>query len=72
MENIPDIFAVNFHRYRDLKIDDPGDIPYVEVRLLELLFGLEMGTLMNKKIHSKTLRQILKSSKNTSDSSDKK
>lgn len=73
VENIPDILAipaVNFRRYRDLKIDDSGDIPYVQVRFLEVFFGLEMGTLMNKKIHSKTLREILKSSKNTSDNSD--
>jgi len=75
VENIPDILgipAVNFRRYRDLKIDDPNDIPYVEVRLLEAFFGLEMGTLMNKEIQSKTLREILKSSKNTSDSSNSK
>ncbi|WP_034762892.1 hypothetical protein [Chryseobacterium gregarium] len=73
VENIPVILnipAVNFRRYRDLRIDDLGDIPYVEVRRLELFFRLEIGTLMNKKIHSKTLREILKSSKNTTDYSD--
>lgn len=75
VENIPEILdipVVNFRRYRDLKIDDPDDIPYMKVRLLESFFGLEMGTLMNKEIQSKTLREILKSSKNTSDSSNSK
>jgi len=38
VENIPeilDITAVNFRRYRDLRIDDRGDIPYLEVRSLD-------------------------------------
>ncbi|WP_304065319.1 hypothetical protein [Pedobacter glucosidilyticus] len=59
---IPKIIGVSqntFANYRSIKMDDEKDIPYQKVILLEKIFGVESGSLMNFKIVQKSLAEIL-------------
>ena len=63
MRTIPVVLDVSmntFHNYRRIKIGDRQDIPYEKVKQLEILFGIEHGSLINGKITGKSLTQLFK------------
>ncbi|WP_353904005.1 hypothetical protein [Pedobacter sp.] len=63
MKMIPQILDVSmntFHNYRRIKVGDRQDIPYEKVKQLEILFGIESGTLINGKTRGKSLAQLFK------------
>lgn len=63
MRKIPGLLDVSvntFHNYRRIKIEEPQDIPYEKIKILEILFGISNGALENKKITGKTLVQLRK------------
>lgn len=49
-----------FHNYRKLQMGDDKDIPYETVRILEVLFGLEVGELANFEVKAKSARALFK------------
>jgi hypothetical protein len=63
MKTIPKVLDVSmntFHNYRRIKLGDPQDIPYEKVKQLEILFGIESGTLENEKMSGKSLAQLFR------------
>lgn len=63
MKTIPKVLNVSmntFHNYRRIKLGEPQDIPYEKVKLLEILFGVESGTLENMKANGKSLTELFK------------
>lgn len=60
---IPEIIKASintFHNYRKLQLGDDKDIPYETVRILEVLFDLEVGGLANFKVKGKSCRELFK------------
>lgn len=58
---LPEIIKVSintFHNYRKLQLGDAKDIPCETVRILEQLFGLEIGGLANYEVHGKSCRAL--------------
>lgn len=49
-----------FHNYRKLQLGDDKDIPYETVRILEVLFGLEVGELANFEVKGKSCSELFK------------
>lgn len=49
-----------FHNYRKLQLGDDKDIPFETVRILEELFGLEVGGLANFKVKTSSCNQLFK------------
>ncbi len=63
MKTIPKVLDVSmntFHNYRKIKIGEKQDIPYEKVKQMEILFGMESGTLGNMKIKGKSLVELFK------------
>lgn len=59
---IPRVLGVSlntFHNYRNIQLDDQQDIPHEKVILFEKLFELEVGSLINKEIKCKSLKELL-------------
>ena len=48
-----------FNNYRNLQLEDEGDIPYETVRKLEILFGIEAGSLANDRIEGKNFKELM-------------
>lgn len=48
-----------FHNYRNILINDPQDIPHERVVMLEQIFGLPKGELLNKIIVLAPLKDTL-------------
>ena len=48
-----------FNNYRNLQLEDEGDIPYETVRKLEILFGIEAGGLANYRIEGKNFKELM-------------
>lgn len=48
-----------FHNYRNILLTDNQDIPHEKVVMFEKLFELKPGELLNKRIGSITLRELL-------------
>lgn len=49
-----------FHNYRNILLNDSQDIPHEIVVMLEQLFGLEYGDLLNKQIRMRPLNELIK------------
>ena len=49
-----------FHNYRKLKVGDKSDIPYGQVRKLEILFKIKEGSLANFTPECKSLDLLVK------------
>jgi len=47
-----------FHNYRKLQMGDDKDIPCETVRILEKLFGLEVGGLANYEVRAKSCKEL--------------
>lgn len=63
VQRIPGMLGISlntFHNYRNILIDDVQDIPHEKVRMFEVLFELAPGELLNKVIHGKSLKEIVK------------
>ena len=63
MKLIPELLQISintFHNYRRIKIGDLQDIPYEKVRMMEILFEMQEGTLINYKIEGKNLKVVIK------------
>lgn len=63
MKMIPRVLNVSmntFHNYRRIKLGERQDIPYEKVRLLEILFEIENGSLENIKTRGKSLVELFK------------
>jgi len=63
MKMIPRVLKVSmntFHNYRRIKLGERQDIPYEKVRLLEILFEIENGSLENIKTRGKSLVELFK------------
>ena len=66
MKTIPKVLDVSmntFHNYRKIKLGDVQDIPYEKVKLLEILFGIENGSLANERLRGKSLAELFKGQK---------
>lgn len=48
-----------FNNYRNLQLQDEGDIPYETVRKLEILFGIDAGSLANYRIEGKNFKELM-------------
>jgi len=63
MKLIPELLQISintFHNYRRIKINDVQDIPYEKVRMMEILFEMEEGTLINHVIKGSPLKPSLR------------
>ena len=63
MKLIPELLQISintFHNYRRIKINDVQDIPYEKVRMMEILFEMEEGTLINYVIKGSPLKPSLR------------
>lgn len=54
------ISANTFSNYRNIRISDDKDIPYQKGVLLEKIFGLKPGGLLNFEPEYKPIKQLLK------------
>ncbi|WP_353137108.1 hypothetical protein [Pseudopedobacter sp.] len=62
MKLIPKILGVSsntFLNYRSILADEEKDIPYQKVVIIEKIFALEAGTLINVKTSQKTIYELL-------------
>jgi hypothetical protein len=60
---IPKVLNVSmntFHNYRRIGLEEPQDIPYEKVKLMEILFDVESGALENSPVSGKSLSQMFK------------
>lgn len=48
-----------FSNYRNIKITDEQDIPHLKVVMIENIFGLQAGELLNLTPEFKPLKQLL-------------
>jgi len=48
-----------FHNYRNILMTDRQDIPHEKVVIFEKLFELRPGELLNSRVKSKTLKELL-------------
>ena len=63
MKLIPELLQISintFHNYRRIKINDVQDIPYEKVRMMEILFEMGEGTLINYEIKGNPLKPSLR------------
>ena len=63
LKMIPKILNVSmntFHNYRRIGLEEPQDIPYEKVKLMEILFDVESGALENSHISGQSLLQMYK------------
>ena len=63
MKLIPELLQISintFHNYRRIKINDVQDIPYEKVRMMEILFEMGEGTLINYVIKASPLKPSLR------------
>ncbi len=59
---IPRVLGISlntFHNYRNILSDDKQDIPYEKVALIEKLFEMQVGELINKETPCKSLKELL-------------
>ncbi len=49
-----------FSNYRNIRISEDKDIPHQKAVLLEKIFGLNPGELLNAEIHYKPISQLIK------------
>lgn len=62
MKLIPKILGVSsntFLNYRSILADEEKDIPYQKVVIIEKMFEMEAGTLINVKTSQKTIYELL-------------
>jgi hypothetical protein len=48
-----------FHNYRNILSNDRQDIPYEKVVMIEKLFEMRMGELINKETRCKPLKELM-------------
>ena len=61
LKKIPQVLNISantFHNYRRIELGDMQDIPHEKVILLEKLFEIEAGTLINDKPKTVTLDEL--------------
>ena len=59
---IPNILGVSvntFFNYRSIRIEEDKDIPYQKVVVLEKIFDLEPGSLINIETKQKTIYELI-------------
>ncbi|MBB5637027.1 hypothetical protein HDE68_002940 [Pedobacter cryoconitis] len=62
LKKLPQLLGISvntFHNYRRIQSDDVQDIPYGKVVMMEKIFDLRPGTLMNYDPEVKRLKDIL-------------
>lgn len=63
MHKLPELLGVcvnTFNNYRKIELGDMQDIPYMKVVMLEKLFDLEPGSLMNYKFETTRFKDLIK------------
>lgn len=59
---LPKVLGISlntFHNYRNILANDKQDIPYEKVVMIEKLFEMRIGELINKETRCKSLKELM-------------